>query len=355
MAVARVVSRTRRRSHLPERVPGAMAIVLMASVFLSVPPAVAAPVDAKGRPKIEKLGTVAAHVVETSPIVLGGRLYRFQWMRGNNPDNPFRNRDNKQQRDHYVFVDVATGKMTEPFADGYRFGSAFVRDDTVYVSATGSEGGWFGRHVEMFVSEDLKNWTSYRALDDPKYGICNTSIAKAGDKYVMMFEILEPRDQAGVKFTARFATSSDLKKWEFTPPECVYAKDRYSAPHCLRYLDGWYYDFYLEAHQGYETRVVRSRNLVHWEPSPLNPVLRNSPDDKKIASAKLSEKDRADVAKAKNLNNSDIDFCEFGGKLVIYYSWGDQQGTEFLARARYDGTEEEFLRGWFPTDKSPSR
>ncbi len=30
------------------------------------------------------------------------------------------------------------------------------------------------------------------------------------------------------------------------PPECNYAKDRYSAPHCLRWLDGWFYNFYLE-------------------------------------------------------------------------------------------------------------
>ena len=30
---------------------------------------------------------------------------------------------------------------------------------------------------------------------------------------------------------------------------------------CLRWLDGWFYDFYLEAHDGYELRVVRSRDL----------------------------------------------------------------------------------------------
>jgi len=325
-----------------------LACAVVVTVLAARWAAAAPPVDANGRPKIVKLGAIAAHVVETTPIVLHDRLYRFEWMRGNNPDNPFRNRDNQQQRDYFRFVDVATGEPTTPFAEGYRFGSAFVEDGAVYVTGAGNEGGWFGRHVQMFVSKDLKNWTSYRALDDPKYGICNTSIAKAGDKYVMMFEILEPPGQAGVRFTARFATSSDLKKWDFTPPECVYARDRYTAPHCLRYLDGWYYNFYLEAHDGYETRVVRSRDLIHWEPSPLNPVLRNSPEDKRIANAKLSEQDRAAVANARNLNNSDIDFCEFDGKLVIFYSWGDQQGTEFLAQAEYAGTEEQFLRGWFP-------
>jgi len=57
----------------------------------------------------------------------------------------------------------------------------------------------------------------------------------------MMFEIHKPKEQAGVAFTARFATSEDLHSWKLTGTECVYAKDRYTAPHCLRYLNGYYY------------------------------------------------------------------------------------------------------------------
>jgi hypothetical protein len=55
------------------------------------------------------------------------------------------------------------------------------------------------------------------------------------------------------------------------------------------------------------------------------------------------------IATAKNLNNSDIDFCENGGQLLINYSWGNQQGTEFLAEATFSGTEKQFLRCWFPS------
>jgi hypothetical protein len=33
-----------------------------------------------------------------------------------------------------------------------------------------------------------------------------------------------------------------------------------------------------------------------------------------------------------------------GGKVVITYSWGNQQGTEFLAEAAYGGS----LEGFFP-------
>jgi hypothetical protein len=95
-------------------------------------------------------------------------------------------------------------------------------------------------------------------------------------------------------------------------------------------------------------RVVRSRDLIHWESSPLNPVLRASPDDKRIANPSLNDSQRTRIAHAVNLNNSDLDFCEWQGRLVINYSWGNQQGVEHLAEARYDGTMTQFLQGWFP-------
>ena len=54
-----------------------------------------------------------------------------------------------------------------------------------------------------------------------------------------------------------------------------------------------------------------------------------------------------------DLNNSDVDLCEFRGKTVITYSWGNQQGTEFLAGAVYDGTLASFLKGFFPDRVAP--
>jgi hypothetical protein len=163
-----------------------------------------------------------------------------------------------------------------------------------------------------------------------------------------MFEIDGPAEEAGAAFTARFATSPDLRTWKLTPPECNYARDRYTAPHCLRWLDGWFYNFYLEAHDGWEMRVVRSRDLVRWDSSPLNPVLRASGEDRIIANDRLTAAQRERIAGAVNRNNSDIDFCDWRGRLTITYSWGNQHGTEHLAEAVYDGTLEAFLRGWFP-------
>ena len=295
------------------------------------------PLDEAGRPLIRKTGTLDLDLVETTPVVVGGRLWRLEWVREQYWDNP-------RHTNFFRFRDPATGETTPPFAEGHEFGSAFVDGGRVYVSGT------LGRsRIDLFSSTDLKAWDSWTALDDRRYGVFNTSVCKAGGEYVLMFEIDRPAEEAGTPFTARFLKSPDLRAWTLTPPECNYARDRYTAPHALRWSGGWFYDFYLEAHDGYETRVVRSRDLVRWEPSPLNPVLKASPADKRIAASGLTDAQRGRVANAVDLNNSDIDFCEFQGRLVINYSWGNQLGVEHLAGGVYDGTLDQFLKGWFPS------
>ncbi|MCK4990950.1 MAG: hypothetical protein KAS29_10710, partial [Bacteroidales bacterium] len=76
-------------------------------------------------------------------------------------------------------------------------------------------------------------------------------------------------------------------------------------------------------------------------------VLKASEEDKKIANSKLTSVQRTAIAEARNINNSDIDFCEYNGELIINYSWGNQQGKEFLAEAVFEGSLEEFLKGFF--------
>jgi len=90
--------------------------------------------------------------------------------------------------------------------------------------------------------------------------------------------------------------------------------------------------------------------LIKWESSPLNPVLRHSAWDKVIGNSSMNDAQRGRIANALNLNNSDIDFGEWQGRLAINYSWGNQQGTEHLAAAVYDGSLAQFLRGWFPNN-----
>lgn len=302
------------------------------------------PVDSFGRPQIIKHGTVDIDLVETNPVVFRDRLYRFECVRE-------RYWANETGRTYSRFVDYETGEATPAFAWDLMFTCAFVDDDTAYVTGTIHEDGMQQGKIMMLASTDLQTWESRTAIDLSGFGIFNTSICKADDRYVMMFEIDRPADQCGVPFTARFAASTDLKHWNVTSPECSYEKDRYTAPHCLRYLDGYFYNFYLEwveAHQEYEQYVVRSMDLIRWEQSPLNPVLRLSAEDKLITNDRFTEAQRKHIAGALNRNNSDIDFCELNGRLVISYSWGDQERYEFLADAEYPGTMAQFLRGWFP-------
>lgn len=309
------------------------------------------PVDKDGRPLIVKLGTIDCDMVETTPVVWKGEVWRGEWVR---KIGEIRYKKSVLDENYFRFVNRESGEVTPPFAFGHLLGSAFVDGDVAYAAAVPA---WGGDRVQLFASRDLTHWEDWTAFP-PQQGfkIFNTSICKADDRYVMMFEIEEPAEQAGVPFTGRFATSPDMKEWTVTPPECVYAKDRYTSPHCLRYLDGYFYDFYLEASDRliyspagtkYDTRVVRSKDLIRWEQSPHNPVLRYSDEDKKIANPKLSAQERTRIAVAQDVNNSDMDFAEHEGRLIINYTWGNQMGEEFLAEAIYEGTQEQFLRGWF--------
>ena len=107
---------------------------------------------------------------------------------------------------------------------------------------------------------------------------------------------------------------------------------------------------YLEAYpnQCYANCVARSKDLKTWEYSPINPVLMyDDAEDKKIGSPFLSVADRKRIEEALNINNSDMELCEYLGRTIIYYSWGDQKGTEFLAEACYESGMHEFLKAFF--------
>ena len=292
------------------------------------------------RPTIRKLGTLDLDMVETTPVVFRDRLYRFEYVRPGYATN-------KTGDSYFRFIDVGSGKASNAFAKGYDLGCAYAEQDAMWVFGVDN---WDGENIAVFRSTDLEHWEQHKALNLPGWGLFNTSVCKAGDRYVMAIEVGKPPQVVGVPFTMRFAESKNLLEWNLLPEACVYTKERYSACPALRYLDGRFYMFYLEARPGpsYETHLVRSRDLIRWEISPFNPVLKASPEDKQIANPKLTAEQRAKIAAAVDLNNSDMDVCEFKGKTIIMYSWGNQQGTEFLGEAVYDGSLSSFLKGFFP-------
>jgi hypothetical protein len=309
-----------------------------ALLFSAMLPAMA---DAE-RPLITKLGTLDCDMVETTPLVWGNRLHRFEYVRENYHAN-------KTGQSYFRIIEVGNGRTSEPFAQGFHLGSAFVHQGTVYVYAVPR---WGGDAVHVFWSRDLENWESQPALELPGWGIYNTAVCASPQGFTMAFEIGEPPEEVGSRFTIRFATSPDLKSWTLTEKDHVYSREKYSACPTLRYLDGQYYMIYLEASYGekgssYAPHIVRSGDLVTWEESPRNPMMRHGAADKRIANPALTDAQRTRIKDAVNVNNSDLDLCEFRGETHIVYSWGDQRGTEHLAEARYNGRESDLLKAYF--------
>ena len=164
-----------------------------------------------GRPLIKKLGTLDCDMVETTPVVFKGRLYRFEYVRTNY-------KPNQTGKSYFRFIDVDSGIPTPAFAVDYHYGSAIVEKDTVYVY--GVEGGRASK-IQVFRSKDLKTWESHTALALPGYVSYNTSVCKDSERYVMAFEIDNPPHG----FCMRFALSTDLRNWKLTPSECVYSRE----------------------------------------------------------------------------------------------------------------------------------
>ena len=94
--------------------------------------------------------------------------------------------------------------------------------------------------------------------------------------------------------------------------------------------------------------VGSSSSMKDFELGLINPVMWFDNDDKKVIHPeRFAPEELHYIAHAVNCNNSDFDMCDYQGKTVITYSWGNQYGKEFLALAEYDGTQEEFLKSFF--------
>lgn len=307
------------------------------------------------KPLIRKLGTIECNnIVETTPLLWKGELYRFEVVRRKSftAENADVHWSSLNDPPCLRFVHVRTNTHTPCFAEGHTFGFPYVEGDTMYV-VTGSRPEWGSDGLVFYRSTDLIHWEQYATLDLPGWKTYNMNIAKMGEEYTLLVEISAPVEEAGeIPFTFRFFKSTDLTHWTLTPKECVFQKDRYAGSPSIYTFEGdpYYYVGYLEEYPRYRfgNSVARSKDLIHWEFSPINPVLMyDEVEDKKIGSPFLTPADRARIDAALDTNNSDMELCEYLGRTIIYYSWGNQRGTEFLAEACYEGGMHEFLKAFF--------
>ena len=312
------------------------------------------------RPAIRKIGTIDCDIIETTPFVFQNDLYRFEYFRPMH-GRGLRTLNVKNAKEHSYFriIQVRTNTVITEFAQNYHLGSAFVDGDTVYaVGITpGVETDWGGDTICFFRSKDLQNWEQYAQLHLPGWMIYNTGVCKLNGTYTLLMEIAAPVEERGpFPFTFRFAQSKDMTNWVMTPWECAFQRDRYAGAPAIYSLenDPHYYVFYLEEYpnEHYATCIARSKDLIHWEYSPINPVLMyDDIGDKQIASHFLTPSERERIRVARNVNDSDMELCEFMGRTILYYSWGDQHGTEFLAEACFEGSMKELLTGFFPNNQ----
>lgn len=300
---------------------------------------------------IRKLGTIDCQIVETTPFVFDGRLVLLETITEGYPQN--------QTGERYLRCrEVESGRIYPAFGKKHSFASAYTEKGIVWVFAPSEEikGTYYnlhgGKYVQVFRSENLHDWAEVGRYELQNEGRAwNTSVCKGNGRYVMAYETDDPNYYP--KFTIKFAESSDLVRWSKIP-DTIYGHDRYVGCPTLRYYEGWFYIICLERRNSdplfpewyFEEIIARSQDLISWERSAKNPVLTPSSEDRMVyyPDVKLTGHEV-------NINNSDIDFCEFNGKTEIFYVWGDQLGIHFLARAEYPGTEKDFLESYFEVGK----
>ena len=295
--------------------------------------------------KLKKLGTYDIFIVEANPVVFKGRLLMMEYIRYESPEKRYRFND--VGKSYFRFRDMAGMKTFTPsFGIGLHMGNAFVAGDKVVVTAVEK---WGGSRIVQMESTDLVHWTEPRViLSDTKWVAYNTTMCRAGDKYVLGFELGKPSELVGEPFTMFFAESRDLVNWSVVRGARMGA-DRYTGAPMLRHFGDWYYFFHLEGsyEMGFVTRVMRSCDLFDWELSP-EIVLGYDPWDKQIhPKAEFSPTELAEISTAKDVNASDLDMCGWQGKLICFYSWGNQRGKEYSALATADCSECEFCESFF--------
>jgi alpha-L-fucosidase len=299
-----------------------------------------------GFPKIKKLGAVSPYG-EMTPFVFQGRLMRLELV-----DMP-RGLDPYDEGICAVIRDVETGKIVSSFGHGCYYFSGFLDGDVFYVLGTKSKlPKYCGDTIVLFESRDLKTWQSRELLKNTGWEYYNTSLCKGDDGYVLTLEAGAPTEFVGSHpFTCFFATSKDLKTWEFMDYGKGYPKDRYIGGPYMRFWKGYYYLFVVTELPclRYTNYLYRTKDFDTWEVGFYNPFLMPSQEDRLISprAADLTKDLLDKIEHGFISNNSDVDMCEWQGKTYINYAVGDQRGFYYMAEAEYDGTVGELLENFF--------
>lgn len=304
----------------------------------------------KDAPVITKLGVVSANG-EMTPVVYKDRLCLI------------RTASVRPGCQCAQFYDCADQKILSSFGEGLEFFSGYEENGTLFAFGTykGEKDGKCD-HISMFRSEDGLNWSETVLFERPEFRFWNTSVCKGPNGYRMAIEISlasklgdvlkhEPDELVGVPFTEFFLESTDLIHWNWLPDDHCYSKDRYTACPALRYCsDGYFYMICLEALPlvRYEPYIYRTKDFYTWEIGLHNPVLWVSREDRfPKPGVVFDEETLSKIRHYLNINDCDVDLCEFKGQTHLFYMTGDQLSLGFMCEAVYEGPMEEFLKSFF--------
>lgn len=277
---------------------------------------------------------------EVTPFVFNGRLYRLE----NFPRSkafPLREPQYDFHCDEIRVRDVERDCLVSLVLRNHYFGAGFVWENRVYVFAGDYEADrpwWHIRRIVMTSSDDLIRWTPPRVVLESENNehLFNTAVCRGPDGFIMLYET---NDARWPPFTFKYCRSQDLVNWTRIP-DAIYGHDKYVGGPALYFEGDWYYTLYLHAMGStWETRITRSRDLVHWTDAPEGrPFLPHNPRHRPFPEL---------FPDVYELNASDAELCEWQGRTLVYFLGGNQQGVNDLQVAEFAGSPRELLEHYF--------
>lgn len=309
-------------------------------LWLAVSPNGARAADAPWKNPLVKKGKLNSPLVEVTPFVFKNRFYLLEnwqkhWELPGGPDG------HRYQEDQVRIRDVETDKIVSVALAGHGLGMALVWKDRVYVFAGdwGSEKKWNIKTIDMIFSDDLVHWSKPVTVlkAQPNEHFFNVSVCRDAKQFVLLVETNDPRWPA---FTFKYFTSGDLVRWRQVT-DAYYGTNKYVGGPALYHFGDWYYTLYLQSlgKGKYETRVTRSKDLVHWQDAPAGrPFVTFDPSHliHPIRSTTIHE-----------CNASDAELVYWKGKTLVYFTGGDQHVAGDLQWAEFDGTPQALLESFF--------
>ena len=296
--------------------------------------------------RLLKKARLDSPVVEMTPVIWKNKLLLVETWQKHWDRSP----ESMLQR--YVRIrDEQADEIISRFMDGYGLASALVWNDTIYVFASqmavdnNDLGHMSWNDVYMSHSENLTDWTEPKCVikEDEGEQLFNQSVCYDGNRFLMAYE-----SNSHVPFTIKFAESDNLQQWQKIPG-AIYGTHKYAACPAIRHVGGYYYMLYLEhlkPRWWFETYLTRSKNLIHWQDAPHNPVIAPDPGSP-IHPDCPEHPERGCTANSKECNASDPDLVEWQGKTRVYFTGGCQHWGGYLQYAEFNGSMQEFFESYY--------